>query len=743
MSAPARGAPPAAPVVLEMQRELRLLREEVERWRERDEREMRDKVAELEAAEQRIDDLKDSVATLADKCAAGKEQVRILTLQMNLQANEAVVVHKQTSHPKMGAASVLNGCAKMEEEAKGGICLFIIDPQVDFHEGGALAVRGANADSTSIASILDRYGHKIERVVVTLDAHHRMHIAHGCFWTNAKGESPDDFTEITAEDVRSGKWAPRQPEMRKWALEYCQKLQAGKRFTHTIWPEHCLLGTPGHAVSPLLLPALRNWSETRKRNITWVLKGQNNRTEMYSALKAEVELEDDPTTKLNTDLIATLATHSLVIVCGEAKSHCVNYTLRDLLQGWPPNRKTADLVLMSDGTSPVDDPKAKAAAETFEADMRKAGVLVAASTSDELKTVFPDSWLVEAEAELQVDLSEDVVKRHVPAPGTKTDALVLQQHDLLYKEILRTMAKQANRYDEIMQEVKRKEAAGVTVASEFDALRDWNKQRAKEELAEAIKRVYAPHARSSPIAMFVVGHSASGKSTFVNEIFLPEERGAFFYINPDVLGQFFCGSDEGFVLMKKYGLMSGDENNMHTAHVDLNNLRFRFVSQTTRTHLKNAVLDSNTVPPTAVNDWTTAGYDVRVAFVEASYQGVERVTDENRKIELKTAHGLHNNEQRVRKGAHSNADIINVQRLKACRRAAAKLHRELGIQVDVYISSGDANKEQSGYLHLGKLGDPGLELPEDKDDEFGFLTPQEPPDGRWARRMLAGAPLPR
>lgn len=272
--------------MLGLQQQVQALRAEIDRLHERDDREMRDKEVRLEEAQQRIDDLRAVVNSLTEKCVAGKEQVRILTLQMNLQANEAVVVHKQTSHPKMGAASVLNGCPKMEE-AKGGICLLIIDPQVDFHEDGALQVIGAGADSTRIKSILEKDGDKIDRVVVTLDTHHRMHIAHGCFWTNAEGESPKDFTKITAAEVESGKWTARQPEMREWALTYCKRLEEGDHFTHTIWPEHCLLGDPGHAVSPILLPALLNWSKTRERSITWVLKGQNNRTEMYSALKAE------------------------------------------------------------------------------------------------------------------------------------------------------------------------------------------------------------------------------------------------------------------------------------------------------------------------------------------------------------------------------------------------------------------------------------------------------------------------
>ena len=233
--------------------------------------------------------------------------------------------------------------------------------------------------------------------------------------------------------------------------------------------------------------------------------------------------------------------------------------------------------------------------------------------------------------------------------------------------------------------------------------------------------------------MFVVGHSASGKSTFVDKIFMPKQKGAFFYINPDVLGQYFCGSEKNFVLMKKYGLMSGDANALASAHADLNGLRFKFVSQQTRKYRRNAVLDSNTVPPNAVQDWIKAEYDVRVAFVEASYRGQKTVTNESEKIDLKVDHGLANDKARMLKGAHSNANLITPKKLKEIRAAAAKLVHELGIQVHVYISSGDPSKGDSGFLHLGQLNGKGLRLLEDGEEnaEFGFLTEGEKPDGAW------------
>ena len=174
--------------------------------------------------------------------------------------------------------------------------------------------------------------------------------------------------------VVAGTWKARDPEQQAWAVEYCASLEKSGKFTHLIWPYHCLIGTPGHAVSPALLPALDEWCEARGRAVTWVLKGQNNRTEMYSALKAEVPVPDDPSTQLNTQLIATLARHSQVIVCGEAKSHCVNWTTRDLVDGWPKGRSLGDICVLEDACSSVGG--FEAMGDEFFGDMKKGGVTI-------------------------------------------------------------------------------------------------------------------------------------------------------------------------------------------------------------------------------------------------------------------------------------------------------------------------------------------------------------------------------
>lgn len=282
---------------------------------------------------------------------------------------------KHVAHASMGAAAVLDGAPVQEDHDDAA--LFIIDPQVDFHEGGTLGIDGATADSERIAKLIEKHPDSIDHIFVSLDTHHRIHIAHAAFWRNAAGESPAPFTEILHADVRARKWVPREKQLDKWALEYTASLEKGGRFKHVIWPYHCVLGTVGHAVTPVLMPALDEWSTRRQRAVTWVLKGQNNRTEMYSALKAEVPVKDDPATHINRTLVASLASHRQVLICGEAKSHCVNQTTRDLLSLWPKDR-SSDIVVLTDATSPVAGFEEKGA--QFIKDMTAAGLTMCTTT---------------------------------------------------------------------------------------------------------------------------------------------------------------------------------------------------------------------------------------------------------------------------------------------------------------------------------------------------------------------------
>lgn len=269
--------------------------------------------------------------------------------------------------------------------------LLIVDPQNDFHDGGSLAVPGANEDALRTAAFIKKNLDKIDNVFVTMDTHHKLHIAHSAFWESGDGSrEPDVFSTIKVSDIDNGVWLPKNRSLVDYCKSYIEKLEGKGRFQLCIWPEHCIQGSKGHAVTDTIFSALQKWiiaNADKSKCVNYILKGQNCRTEMYSALRAEVPLEDDVSTQLNEVLknqvlpassSSSDAMTNQLIVCGQAMSHCVNHTLRDIIEG--ADHDTCNkITLMSDCCSAVSG--FEDAADSFISDMRESGVMV--KTSDE------------------------------------------------------------------------------------------------------------------------------------------------------------------------------------------------------------------------------------------------------------------------------------------------------------------------------------------------------------------------
>ena len=212
--------------------------------------------------------------------------------------------------------------------------LAVIDPQRDFClPDGALYVQGADEDMARLAAAV--HPDRFDAVHVTLDSHPWVHIAHPIFWEGPDGGSPAPFTAISEGDVEAGRWRARDPGSRAYALDYVRRLAAGGRYGLTIWPPHCVVGTPGHAVHPALSDALRAWSEARLASIDFVPKGGNPRTEHYSAIQADVPDPDDPATGVNHAFVDRLKQADEVVFAGEALDYCLLNTLRDLVAAAP------------------------------------------------------------------------------------------------------------------------------------------------------------------------------------------------------------------------------------------------------------------------------------------------------------------------------------------------------------------------------------------------------------------------
>lgn len=209
------------------------------------------------------------------------------------------------------------------------ILLLIIDMQYDFcSPEGALYVPGSEKDVARMAQFISENESEINHIIFTQDNHNVVDISHPVFWEDKKGNMPKPFTEISLKKILGGLYQPRFQKGK--AVEYIRKLEKQGEFPHTIWPEHCLIGSRGAAIVDEVLEPAKKWS--RKGNYyEVVIKGTNPMTEHFGALKANVPITGCPETQLNTSLVDTLMHATKIYIGGEAKSHCVATTIRQML----------------------------------------------------------------------------------------------------------------------------------------------------------------------------------------------------------------------------------------------------------------------------------------------------------------------------------------------------------------------------------------------------------------------------
>jgi nicotinamidase/pyrazinamidase len=239
------------------------------------------------------------------------------------------------------------------------IHLITIDPQNDFcikdgpgGEKGALVVAGADADMSRLGAFITKNEKRISEIHCTVDSHQVIHIAHPIFWVNSKGENPNPFTLISHDDVKNGVWRSFNPRWQDRALAYSEALAKNARYPLVIWPVHCVIGSWGHSIVPVVQKALQNWEGATFNRVNFVAKGSNLFTEHYSGVQADVPDDTDPSTKLNTGLIDTLNEADEIIITGEALSHCVANTVTDIANKFG-DANIKKFVLLEDTTSNV------------------------------------------------------------------------------------------------------------------------------------------------------------------------------------------------------------------------------------------------------------------------------------------------------------------------------------------------------------------------------------------------------
>ncbi|MDY6781124.1 MAG: isochorismatase [Cyanobacteriota bacterium] len=260
------------------------------------------------------------------------------------------------------------------ERDRSRLCLLIIDaqntfclPEFELFVGGRSG-RGAVEDNLRLCEFIYKNLGVITEIIPTLDTHTAMQIFHPIFWINEAGEHPAPASLITLEEVKQGRWKVNpaiaqsltggdSTMLQQHALHYAKKLSDNGKYPLTIWPYHSMLGGIGHALVSAVEEALFFHNIARCSQTRFELKGDNPLTENYSVLRPEVieGVSGDPLARANTALIEHLLEFDRILIAGQAKSHCVAWTIEDLLVEIQARDSTLTekVYLLEDCTSPV------------------------------------------------------------------------------------------------------------------------------------------------------------------------------------------------------------------------------------------------------------------------------------------------------------------------------------------------------------------------------------------------------
>ena len=241
-------------------------------------------------------------------------------------------------------------------EDKRKIHLVIIDMQIDFcHTQGSLHVPGAVGDIQRTIEFIYNNAARITNITCSLDSHLPHQIFHPAWWADADGNHPAPFTMITYEDINKGAWQPLiAPEQ---STNYVKILEEQAKKTLTIWPFHVMIGGIGNALDPELWTAVIWHSLARKTQPTWLTKGSIPQTEHYSIIQPEVPAPNQPQGGKNKAFLDTLDDADVIVIAGEAESHCVLETVEDLVEEFGRKYDALQKIyFLRDCTSPVQHP---------------------------------------------------------------------------------------------------------------------------------------------------------------------------------------------------------------------------------------------------------------------------------------------------------------------------------------------------------------------------------------------------
>lgn len=267
---------------------------------------------------------------------------------------------------------------KPASEDKFKICLILVDiqnsfciPDFELFVGGRSG-RGAVEDNIRLCEFIYRNLNYITQICPTMDTHKTMQIFHPIYLIDKDGNHPEPYTLISYESVRDGLWrfnplicyslGISKEYGERHLLYYTEQLKKGGKYELTIWPYHAMLGGIGHALVSSVEEAIFFHCISRYSQPDFHIKGDIPFTEHYSVFGPEILKGPDGKDIGMKDikLFNKLIEFDAILFAGQAKSHCVAWTIDDLLKDIiSQDRRLAEKVyILEDCTSPVVVPGA-------------------------------------------------------------------------------------------------------------------------------------------------------------------------------------------------------------------------------------------------------------------------------------------------------------------------------------------------------------------------------------------------
>lgn len=206
------------------------------------------------------------------------------------------------------------------------ILFLAIDVQQDFMDNGALGVPGAHGDVERMTKFIYDNMDKISNIAVSIDTHTPHQIFHPCWWVDENGNNPAPYTVITLADLDSGKWKPVIEPIK--SREYVKHLEQDGKKQLCVWSYHCIQGTAGCALENQFSNMVYFHSVAKKAVVRRLVKGTDPLSEMYGIIKPEYDTKN----YVNIDFLNSLLSYDKIVIAGEAKSHCVLETIKQILE---------------------------------------------------------------------------------------------------------------------------------------------------------------------------------------------------------------------------------------------------------------------------------------------------------------------------------------------------------------------------------------------------------------------------